>query len=45
MVVGPEDDVTSVEDVVVDLVAELGRELDEGAEGRGVRCVWRHVVG
>ena len=46
VVVGPEDDVAAVEDVVVDLVAELGGELDEGAEGRGgVGCFGWHVVG
>ena len=40
--VGPEDDVASFEDVVVDLVAELWRESDEGAEGGGVAYVCRH---
>ena len=40
--VGPEDDVASFEDVVVDLVAELWGEFYESAEGGGVAYVCRH---
>lgn len=33
---GPEDDVACVEDVVVDLVSEFGREQGEGSDWVGV---------
>ena len=35
-VICPEDDATLIEDVVIDLVTDLRRELDEGTERCGV---------